>query len=627
MDHPRRRNGSPLYTRQSRNGDAESTSPGGGMSPVHPHSSSSYRGGYSANGFSSIKRSQNVAAKAAAQRLAQVMASHNDATTDNDDDDDDSDLYSPPPISFSNRPNSNNLNNQNRNRVPLVAKPNGSTRSQSPALGRNSVEQAQSARSTSAGRSSATVRSTPLIPPRANASPNRTSSRTQVSVPMLEPSVNPTRGNASPSRTSLRNQVSYPPMQSRANASPSRTSLRTQVSLPLMEPSLSPPRARASPGRTSMRSRDRIPPTEPPTSKQRDKRLSSDVGQSLNGIGNRHEASALHDELDMLQEENDNMLDKLRLAEERCKEVEARTKELEKQVASLGEGASMEAKLLSRKEAALRQREAAYKAGKQTKDERDEEISVLRIEAANAKEVAVAAAAQVREAESDMKALRSMTQRMILTQEEMEEVVLKRCWLARYWGLAVWHGICADIAAAKHEHWSSLAPLPFEVVISAGQKAKDESPGVVDLDRMNLTRGFSDLTGEGNIESILSVEMGLRELVSLKVEEAVVLALTQHRRPNLVRQSLSELSPDESEDVLFKQAWLTYFWRRAKAHGVKEKIAEKRLTFLIDRSQHAPTSHDAVKVEKCIMELRKLGIERKLWEASRKDLENFETSL
>lgn len=36
-------------------------------------------------------------------------------------------------------------------------------------------------------------------------------------------------------------------------------------------------------------------------------------------------------------------------------------------------------------------------------------------------------------------------------------------------------GICADIAQSKHEHWSSLAPLPFEVVISAGQKAKEES--------------------------------------------------------------------------------------------------------------------------------------------------------
>lgn len=36
-------------------------------------------------------------------------------------------------------------------------------------------------------------------------------------------------------------------------------------------------------------------------------------------------------------------------------------------------------------------------------------------------------------------------------------------------------GICADIAGTKHEHWSSFAPLPFEVVISAGQKAREES--------------------------------------------------------------------------------------------------------------------------------------------------------
>ena len=35
-------------------------------------------------------------------------------------------------------------------------------------------------------------------------------------------------------------------------------------------------------------------------------------------------------------------------------------------------------------------------------------------------------------------------------------------------------GICLDIAVTKYEHWSSLAPLPFEIVISAGQKAKEE---------------------------------------------------------------------------------------------------------------------------------------------------------
>lgn len=75
---------------------------------------------------------------------------------------------------------------------------------------------------------------------------------------------------------------------------------------------------------------------------------------------------------------------------------------------------------------------------------------------------------QLKEAESETKALRSMTQRTVLTQEEMvslitasysscfsdmdfnlvrtlqEEVVLKRCWLARYWGLAVQYGKFPD---------------------------------------------------------------------------------------------------------------------------------------------------------------------------------------
>lgn len=42
------------------------------------------------------------------------------------------------------------------------------------------------------------------------------------------------------------------------------------------------------------------------------------------------------------------------------------------------------------------------------------------------------------------------------------------------------------------------------------------------------------------------------------------------------------------------QAWLTYFWRRAKVHGVEEDIAEDRLHFWISRSATSPTSHDAV---------------------------------
>lgn len=42
------------------------------------------------------------------------------------------------------------------------------------------------------------------------------------------------------------------------------------------------------------------------------------------------------------------------------------------------------------------------------------------------------------------------------------------------------------------------------------------------------------------------------------------------------------------------QAWLTYFWRRARVHGVEEDIAEERLQLWINRSGQSPTSHDAV---------------------------------
>ncbi|XP_022137208.1 coiled-coil domain-containing protein SCD2 isoform X1 [Momordica charantia] len=538
----RRRPASPVYTRQWSGGSSSTGSSSPAMSPAHPQS----RLGAS----STIKRAQNVAAKKAAQRLAQVMASQ--APEEEDDEDDDLSFRfgaPPPPPTHSSYPsvvNSNNTNSFHTISGPRI------NRSPSPALGRNFVEHVPTVRSTSTGRSSMSVRSTQIVPP-------------------------------------------------------SRTSLRTPVS---------------------------IPPIDPPSNRGGDRRFTPDIGQvNSKDEGDRREASALRDELDMLQEENENILEKLRQAEERREEAEARARMLEKQVATLGEGVSLEAKLLSRKEAALRQREAALKAAKPTKDSRDEEIAALRSEIENLKGESSEATEQLREAESEAKSLRVMTQRMILTQEEMEEVVLKRCWLARYWGLAVQYGICSDIAISKHEYWSSLAPLPFEVVISAGQKAKEEPEGRNDLDRSKLIQDLSDLSGEGNIESMLSVEMGLRELTSLKVEDATVLALAQHRRLSLIHQSDSkapadpkfseafELSDAEAEDVLFKEAWLTYFWRRAKAYGVEEDVADERLQFWISRIGQPPTSHDAVDVERGLIELRKLGIEQQLWEASRKEID------
>lgn len=522
----------------------------------------------SVTGISNIKRNQNYAAKAAAQRLAQVMASQAaDNGNDEDDDDDGNDdldfrFAAPPPRSFARAPNASNASRTDTAR----AKPNVSK---------------------------------PAIP---SAKINRSSS-TEVT----------------------RNMVEETSVRSASTGRPSMSSRTTPAPVPT--PSKS----------SSLRTPAPIPPIDPPSSKPREKRFSPDLGQlGLTDKGDQRAASALHDELDMVQEENENLLQKLRVAEESFEEVEARVKELEKQVAAFGEGVSLEAKLLSRKEAVLRQREAALKEAKQMKDGADVEISSLRVAVKNAKVDVVAASDRLQAAQSEVQALHSMTQRMILTQNEMEEVVLKRCWLARYWGLAAKYGICADIAVAKHEYWSSLAPLPFEIVLSAGQKAKEEcwEKGDNNPERGKLVQDFNDLTGEGNIESMLSVEMGLNELASLKVEDAIVLSLNQQRRPNSSRTSGSdikspgdpkfmeafELSPEESEDVLFKEAWLTYFWRRAKAHGIEEKIANERLKFWISRSGQSPNSHDAVDVEQGLTELRKLGIEQRLWEASRKEI-------
>ncbi|KAL9393242.1 hypothetical protein Peur_012527 [Populus x canadensis] len=363
----------------------------------------------------------------------------------------------------------------------------------------------------------------------------------------------------------------------------------------------------------------------------KDRRLSLDWGSmNLRDSGIQHSTSALQDEIDMLQEENESLIDKLRLAAEKYEEAEARARQLERQVATLGEGVTLEAKLLSRKEAALLQREAALKVAEQTSKPEE----ALRLEAEVAKDEAASAIEQLLEVQSEAKSLQNMTQRMILTQEEMEEVVLKRCWLARYWILCVKHGILAEIAGARYEYWSSFAPLPVEVVLSAGQRAKDENSSVNDdaEERERVLKEGSELSGDGNIESMLLVEKGLRELASLKVGEAVALAMAQQRRTNFMKSDeikiagdgnleAFELSQEESEDVRFKQAWLTYFWRRAKNHGLEPDIAEERLQFWINHSSRYSSSHDAVDVERGLMELRKLGIENQLWQASRRGLE------
>ncbi|KAL4637325.1 hypothetical protein ACB092_03G069500 [Castanea dentata] len=557
----------PVYVRQK----STVGTPGGPSSPMMSPLRRHARSG--STGVANLKKQ-----KAAAQRLAQVMA-HQQA----DEDDEEDDLF-------------NDYSSVSVGSIGLAG--GRSMRSRSPLPAPSVQEQPPPVNSSSGGRSSLSVNYVEQPSSGRSISAGRPSqSSNSVEQPLSARSV--TTG-----RSSLpTNSIEQPP--SARSTSASRPLLGAKP-VPLV-PSSVP---------ISLRPTFSNIPPDVRIDNRRDKRMSLDFGSmNLKETSNQY-SSALQDELDMLQEENESLLEKLRLAEERSEEAEERARQLEKQAAL---------------------RVAAQNHGSSS------EIIALRTEAESARDEATYALEQLHEAEDELKSLRIMTQRMILTQEEMEEVVLKRCWLARYWSFCVQHGIHEEIAGARYEYWSSFAPLPVDVVLAAGKRAKEEIGKNVNDDLEEKEKVPSDsngLSGEGNIENILLVEKGLRELASLKVEEAVALEMAQKRRPSSLKSGSTdevklpsegqfeafELSPEECEDVLFRQAWLTYFWRRAKIHGLEPDIADERLQFWINHQNKSPTSHDAVDVEKGFMELRKLGIETQLWEESRKWLEQDSSS-
>ncbi|KAL2245547.1 coiled-coil domain-containing protein SCD2-like [Sesamum indicum] len=565
-----------------------------------------------------MKRPQNT--KAAAQRLARVMAHQS-----TDDDEEEDDLYdfdkSIPSAGIGlaggrqtkNRPS---VSVRSSVDLPPSARPTLGIR---PSAAGNSVEQQPSS-----ARSSSLLRPSPLKP--AEPPPSHHSSTASRSSQLIDSTeeAQPPSARSNAGRTLAYTSSVEQPLSARSS-SVGRPNLRDKTA-PLA-PSLPPIKPGAS-----------VAAAESQHDKSKDnKRTSLDFGTfKYKEPSGPQASSALQDELDMLQEENENLLEKLRMAEERCEEAESRTRQLEQQIASFGEGVSLEARLLSRKEADLQRREAALKAAAETYGGCNEEIAALRTEAEIARDEASAALDQLHDIERESQSLKTMTQRMILTRPEMEEVVLKRSWLARCWSLCVRHGIHAEIAGARYEYWSSLASHPVAVILAAGQKAKRENSSVESdsEEREKIVEDKDKISKRANVESMLLVEKGLRELTSLKVEEAIAITLAQKRRPTIVRseelklptdgQSFAEafeLSEEESEDVLLKQAWLTYFWRRAKNQGVEVDVAEERLQFWINQGNKPPTSHDAVDVERGMLELRRLAIETKLWEETRRDID------
>ncbi|MED6120770.1 hypothetical protein PIB30_024206 [Stylosanthes scabra] len=622
------------YDRQQSSTPTTPTSPSSGT-PQNLH----MRAGSTGSAMANARRTQNIAAtKAAAQRLAQVM-SHSTVDVDDEEEEEVSLDYSSLSVGIgglgTSRPAASAARPRSPMKVPTIPEQSPSARSRSPLLVRPAQEQAQSARPLSPApvrtvqerpqslRSISSVR-TPVSS--ANNAVEQQPVRPSTPVnsvaaeqPSSARSMTSNRGSGSPQPIILPAGSTIGDQPPSARAGSIRPTGANKV---IMVPSSVPITLRRD-------SFANIPPLETPTPSldiRKDRRMSLDLGSMKvrSEFPNQpRPQTELEDELDILQEENESLHEKLRLTEEKWEEAESRIRQLEQQVAfaNLGEGTTLEARLLNRKEAAMQQREAAMRNA--SKGRGSFEAAAQRADAEGEKEeVAVA-----------LEKLRLMTQRMILTEEEMEEVTLKRCWLARYWGLCVHHGIHAEIAEAKYNYWSTLAPDPVEVVLAAGKKAKLPGGGrSLDLDEDK--RDLKDLTGEGNIENMLFVEQGLRELASLKVEEALAVAMAQHRRPNSLKSGFTddlklpiegqcdafELTPEEAEDVIFKQAWLAYIWRRAKRHEIETDIADDRLHFWISHTSKTPSSQDAVDVERGLAEIKKLGIEMQLWDESRREL-------
>ncbi|KAG5044345.1 hypothetical protein JHK87_008260 [Glycine soja] len=554
-----------IYDRQNSSSGTPSSpsSPVNMISPLHRHA----RAGSTGSAMTNVRRAQNNATKAAAQRLAQVM-SHTD-----DDDEDEDDV----PLDYSAIAGGGGIGLGGGRPMPARSpmavrsvQDAASARSRSPLPAVRSVQEQPSARS----RSPASVRMGQEPPQSVRGMPSVRSSASSNALAEQPPPRTPTlTNNAEQQPPSAR----LTPGNRTLELSPSaRTIIITRSPQPSSANNDQPPSARSTSGRPSGLSKVvpmvppsvpitlrpvssvGVPPSEPLLDIRKDRRHAAATVRE-NANQQQRPTSELEDELDMLQEENDNLVDKLRLAEEKCEEAESRVRQLEQQ-------------------AALRNASKNH-GGFQTALQADAE----------------------------------------------EEVVLKRCWLARYWGLCVRH--------AKYKYWSMFAPNPIEVVLAAAKKAKEEKD--LDVEDTEGQLDLKELSGEGNIENMLFVEQGLRQLASLKVEEALAVALAQHRRPNMLKAGFSddlklpiegqcdafELSQEEAEDVSFKQAWLAYIWKRAKRHEIEPDIANERFQHWINHNSMTPTSQDAVDVERGLVEIKRLDIETQLWDESRRELE------
>jgi hypothetical protein len=235
------------------------------------------------------------------------------------------------------------------------------------------------------------------------------------------------------------------------------------------------------------------------------------------------------------------------------------------------------------------------------------------------------------------------------------DAALKAAWLARYWRLAFRLGVAPESSWREAELWSRRAPDggddALRRVVDAAAAAAEGGfvavPAFLRADvggAADFASGFEPNPAEPRgawtpttLADAIEVEVALRTMTAMRVEEAVLVALADRRRALADRRVDSgtaadaagaddewiRLSPAEEAEVAHRRAWLCYAWFRARAAGVEPGLAQARCELWFPRATGRQATfeaaREALEVEEGLREIRELGVEYQLWRRRRAD--------
>ena len=229
------------------------------------------------------------------------------------------------------------------------------------------------------------------------------------------------------------------------------------------------------------------------------------------------------------------------------------------------------------------------------------------------------------------------------------DAALKAAWLARYWRLAFRLGVAPESSWREAELWSKRAPDGGDdalrrVVDAAAAAAEGGFVAVPAFLRPDAAFAGEPHPAEPRgawtpttLADAIEVEVALRTMTAMRVEEAVLVALADRRRALAdrrvdagmaadaggVEDEWIRLSPAEEAEVAHRRAWLCYAWFRARAAGVEPGLAQARCELWFPRATGRQATfeaaREALEVEEGLREIRELGVEYQLWRRRRAD--------